>query len=154
MSEADIRTEIKSVVENIDDIGLCYDYERWVSDWSAFLDVFKTSVSGSDVVRIWTIGVQSIVPQHLTFGRQRKLQRTYTYKVRGYFGVDDSVESEKTAIAIAEDVMEALEERFHTNEYGEDARPAEITVFEPVQFGDVLCHYAEITLEILEKIDN
>ena len=78
--------------------------------------------------------------------------KIYSIVVRGYFGLDDAAESEKTARGIAVDVLEELEAYPNLNgtlEIGyftEDGLPS-LVVFEPRSFGGVMCHYAEIRAE-------
>lgn len=149
MSEATIRAAIKTKVEAISNIGMVYDYERWATDWSAYLDLFKTTIGGSNVIRGWTITCQSFPQKQITFGRN--VERTYTYKLRGYFGLDDSAASEKTAMVVVEDVAEAFNDtRFDASNDQVWNDPANLEIFEPRLLGDVLCHYAEITLEVTE----
>jgi hypothetical protein len=77
----------------------------------------------------------------------------YVFKVRGYFGLDDANASEITAIGIVEAVVLALNADATLRAYfGGGPKPlAECTTFEPRLFGDVLCHYAEITMPIPER---
>lgn len=149
MSEAAIRAGIKTKVEAVSNVGQVYDYERWATEWSAFLDLFKTTIGGSDVIRGWTITCQSFPQEQVTFGDPGGIDRTYTYKLRGYFGLDDSAASEKAAMVVAEDVVEAFDAEFDATQEVIN-EPADLTVFEARLFGDVLCHYAEVTLMVTE----
>ena len=133
MSEATMRALVYGLVAGVSNVGQVHDYERWANDWTTYLDRFKTTISGSDVVRGWTITCAGWTQDHGV--------RSYIYKVRGYFGLDDSAASEKTAIGIVEDVCEAL----NTSSDFDDVEAAELSIFEPRLFGSVLCHYAEIT---------
>ena len=133
MSEAATRALIYAVVNGVSNVGQVHDYERWANDWTTFLDRFKTTSSGSSVIRGWTIGCAGWTQDHS--------MRTYMYKVRGYFGMDDSAASEKTAIAVVDAVCQAL----NTADDFDDNELAELTTFELRMFGSVLCHCAEIT---------
>jgi hypothetical protein len=154
VAEATIRARIKAVVSGVSNVGLVYDYERWKPDWSDYLDTFKTTISSVEYIRAWTITCESFRPVELaTMGGGTDTDVNYVYKVRGYFGLDDANASEKTAIGIVEDVMEALnaDSTLHAY-YGSGPHPlAELTVFEPRAFGDVVCHYAEITQPVKER---
>lgn len=156
MAEATVRARIYTVVNAVSNIGLVYDYERWVPEWSKYLDLFKTTISSVEVIRAWTITCQSFVPVEIATMGNQKVETNFVYKIRGYFGLDDANASEKTAIAIAEDVVEALnaDTTLHGASYaasGEHAL-AELTLFEPRFFGDVLCHYIEITCPVKERV--
>ena len=41
MSLADIRAQIKSLLESVTGIGIVHDYERWTNDWTTLLARFK-----------------------------------------------------------------------------------------------------------------
>jgi len=155
MSEATVRAAVKTVLDGVSNKGLAYDYERWQSTWDAYLTLFKTTIDSIDQIRAWTISCTSFTQERVEFRTEGKagLLRTYQYVIRGYLGLDDSAATEKTAIALAEDVIEALDDattiRPPTAGFY-DAQPAQLRTFEPRMFGDVLCHYMEIGVAIQE----
>jgi len=153
VSEATIRAQIDTTVNAVSNIGIVHDYERWAADWSNILDYFKTEISSEEVIRGWTITCESFTQTLEQFNRG--YLRHYTYKIRGYFGVDDAAESEKTAVAIVEDVVEALDadDTLHDPDTYYKMFPVDCTIFEARTFAGVLCHYAEVTLEIEEWHD-
>jgi hypothetical protein len=148
--EATIRAAIKTAVQTVANVGLVYDYQRLTTEWDAFLDLFKTSIGDSDVIRGWCITCEGMVPQEReTYGgNTSNYARNYPYKIRGYFGVDDSAESEKTAFIIAELVVDALTD--HISSAALDNIPA-LSTFEPRVFGGTLCHFAEISMTVLDE---
>lgn len=156
MAEATIRARIKTVVQSVSNGGLVYDYERWASDWTTYLDLFKTTIDSAEVIRGWTITCQSFQPVEIATMGSQDVETTFIYKIRSYFGLDDENASEKTAIGIAEDVVEALnaDNTLHGTAYDASGpHPlAELTLFEPRFFGDVLCHYIEITCPVKERV--
>lgn len=165
MSEVNIRADIKKAVLGVSKVGVVHDYERYASEWSVYLDLFKTTIDSEKIIRGWTITCESF-PQgasldsnigQLTLGKSAtesgKIIRNYTYKIRGYFGLDDMAGSEKTAIGIAEDVVELFDYNINTGTDNWWNYPADLTLFEIRQFGSVLCHYAEVTA-IMEEIRN
>lgn len=160
MSEATTRTYIESVVSGIANVGEVHDYQRWAVQWPDFLEKFKTTISNSTVIRGWTISCQGWSAQYLPGSEPDEnskniVVREYVYKIRGFFGVDDANESEKTAVAIVEDVCEALDAdaELHEQQYLWDKiPPAQLDTFEYRMFGSVLCHYAEITQVARETV--
>jgi hypothetical protein len=149
VAEATVRARLDTIVSAVSNIGRVYDYERWAADWTTYLDLFKTTIGGNEVIRGWTITCQSWTPVELETIGDQKIVRSYVYKIRGYFGQDDENASEKAAMLIIEDVIEALnaDATLHGADYvGAGPHPlAELTIFEGRFLGDVLCHYAEIT---------
>ncbi len=148
MTEATLRTAVYNCVNAVTNIGLVYDYERFVVDWSAYLDLFKTTVSSTVQIRGWTIGLQKIDAEQTVI--KHRTWREYTYKIRGYMGLDDSAATEKTAAALAETVINALDDDTTIHAQTAHVGPASLTVFEPRTFGGVVCHYIEITQAVGE----
>lgn len=148
--ETTIRAAIKTAVQTVTNVGLVYDYQRLTNNWDDFLDLFKTTISNSDVIRGWCITCEGVVPvERETYGgNTSNYAINYPYKIRGYFGVDDSAESEKAAFAIAELVREALTD--HLTSVVLDNIPS-IDVFEPRVFGGALCHFIEISMVVLDE---
>ena len=152
MTEATTRADIVTQVESVSNIGVVYDYVRYADTWDKFLELFKTTISGEEVIRGWTITCISFNETQLGYGDPGTVQRDYVYQIRGYFGVDDSTASEKAAMIVAEDVVETLRSSVESGSDAEGNLPAALTIFEGRIFGDVLCHYAEITLSVRSLI--
>jgi len=149
MSVASIRTDIYTVVAAVTNIGLVYDRLRYTDEWSKYMDLFKTTVSGLAQVRGWVINYDGMSQEIAEFNPNAF--RAQRFKVRGYLSLDDSAESEKTAANLAEAVCNALDDAatLHGGTYY-DASQAEIEFFEPRMFGSVLCHYIEIGVTVTE----
>jgi len=158
MSEATTRATIKAILESVSNVGVVHDYERWAGTIPDVTTAFVTTISGAKLVRGWTITCQSWTPRWVAYDEDEEadgglVDRTYVYKIRGYFGLKDADATEKTVFALVEAVCDALDadKTLHDEEAFEgQTPPATLTVFEPRMFGGVLCHYAEITLEVTE----
>jgi hypothetical protein len=150
MSESAIRTAIYNAVDGVSNSGLVYDYERWAGDWSAFLDLFKTTISSTDQIRGWEVGYRGFEPDEPREFSSVHLRR-HRFLVTGVLGLDDSEGTEKTMSTLAETVADTIKDdatlkglAFHAIE--------PIMLFEPRSFGGVLCHYVEITVSIAEVV--
>ena len=144
MSETTLRATLKTIVESLTNEGTVHDYERWSADTSDYLTLFKTTISGVNYIRGWTITLESM-PQtlHQTDGT---MIRQYNHRIRMYWGLNDSDASEKSAVAMAIGAVEALDASttLHDGDTYYNADPASLEVFEARVFGGVLCHYTEI----------
>lgn len=153
MSESIVRGNIEDVLNGISEIGNVYDYQRYVTDWSDFLDLFKVTIAGSQTIRGWTISCEEIAQEYGQFG---KLWRTYTYRIRGYFALVDGSETEISTMAKVEEVMEALDadpDLHSTASTGlVNDFPSNLDVFEARAFGSALCHYIEIVQVVIEEV--
>lgn len=156
-AEAAIRAQLKSTIQGVSNTGVVHDYLRWAAEYSAFLDLFKTTISGKSVIRGWTITCESM-PQRqdgddgATYGtRATGNIQTFNYRLRFYAGLDDSAATEKTILTLALNVVDALDTATTViDSTSLIATPAQLEVFEPRMFGSVLCHYAEI-VQVVER---
>jgi len=144
--EPTIRARIKTVMDTVSGVGLVYTRERWASDWAAYLSAFKATVSGADYIRGWTIACEAAIRGEGDFG-DTNVERTYRFRIRGYYGLDDAAASENAAFALTEAVMDALDADATLHSYY-SAPLCSCPVFELRMYGDVLCHYMEIEQEV------
>lgn len=147
-TETEIRARIAALVGAVSNVGNVYDYFRYINDWNKFKDEFGYTVDGPLVLRTWFVSCEAVTPQGFVSGGSfgGGLQTAYTYKIRGYFGLNDEAETEKAALAVALAVLDVL----NTNSIftGTDAYTATPAVLDPFSYatwGGVMCHYAEIT---------
>lgn len=153
MSEATVRASLKTILESISDMGTVHDYQRWSSTFDAFLSHFKATIGGVEVIRGWVITATAI-PQEgfvTTGNRHTSNRRTYIYQIRGYWGLDDSEATEKSALAKTIEVMDALDSGSIFTGNVISAGLSQLNTFEPRVFGSSLCHYSEIEQQITEK---
>jgi hypothetical protein len=153
VSEATVRAAIYALVNGVTNVGNVYDYERWAAFYSGEIDVAKYTLSGVEYYRFWTISCESIEQEMQQFSSDRRdgAARQYTYKIRGAWGLQDADESEKSAIAMSEDVMEAIDADTALQTTYLHVAPCQLDIFELRLVGTQFCHYTEITLVIQEE---
>jgi hypothetical protein len=151
MSESNVRAQILSTLNGVTNVGKTYDYKRWAPMVNNFLNFFRLVIGGVQQIRTWEITGPTITQGALTFGGTNIL-RTYTYIINGFMGLNDSTATEKTFIAMAEDVVEALDADFHKGTTFHHCEPAELSLFAWLKFGETLCHHAQITLQVQEIV--
>ncbi len=144
---ADVKTNLDSVI----DIGKTYDYERWLKDWTKFINLFKSENHGQ--IRGWEI-TRAAAPEH----QAGAFFRHHKFVIRGYMAIKDSDATDKTFQELVEEVCA----KFRTAAdgtawfYGDGDQsgdaPAQVETIEARTFGGVLCHYAEIKLTVTERI--
>ncbi len=150
MSETAARTAVYNAVDGVADIGNVYDYERWAAFYKNEIELIKATIGGVNFVRFWTVAVSEIAQERAAYGGRR--YREYTYKISGAVGLDDAAESEKTAMALAISVMDALDTdtTIHDGNVYVNASLAQLTVSELRQIGTEFCHFIEIEQRIME----
>jgi len=157
MSEATIRTDIYDAINWIIDIGNVHDYDRFTADWTAFVERYSITIDGVKLMRGWDISYESMGPSTpMEFKIPNRYMRTHVFVIRGYLGMSDSDESEKTASVLAEAVCNAIDDDADLSNknryYQSPDRLARIRSFVSLVFGDVLCHYVEIETRVTEFI--
>ncbi|MBI5075632.1 MAG: hypothetical protein HZB62_10780 [Nitrospirae bacterium] len=151
MSEALIRTQIFTILSGVTDIGKVYDYERWSADWGAFISLFKSTVGSKDQIRGCEIARRA-APGGYDSNAEELIRHQYV--IRMYMSLSDADATEKTFNALIEAVKSAFRFNFQLNDTCESAGPVSADIIEPRFFGSVLCHYAELSLPVIEMVTN
>lgn len=147
MSLTIIRTEIKTVLDGITDIGVVYDYERFTTDWDKFKEIFKPP--GKSYIRGWTIRREKTAEELST---HEESDRDYSFKIRGYMSLKDSTATSKTFDDLIEticDTFRALIEN-DLNGKADYVGLIQVDLVEDRMFGTALCHYCELSIIIQE----
>jgi len=159
MSESQIRSQLNTLVSAVSDTGYVYDYQRYANQWDSFLSLYGKQVGDKMIIKGWSISCDRISLDERPWddnptNSSALFSLDYSYILRGFYGVDDSEATEKTALAVAIDVMQAIIEGRDTiadpaNSAGvEYVNLPSLDVFEIRLFGGVACHYAQITLNV------
>jgi hypothetical protein len=160
MNEATIRAAIVTAIQTVANTGSVYDYERWISKTNDLLTLFKTTISGTDQLRGFVVTAEAgrfWEEQIIGFqgsGKTGTVLITYHYRVRGFLGVNDAAATEKTAVALAIAVRNALDASAAlTSDKLEDPDPVVSgATVNYVMFCGVLCHYIEISVNPQEVV--
>lgn len=157
MSVSAIRAHIKSALDGVTDVGITHDYERWSAEYADTLTFFETTIGGTKQLRGWEIvygGFDAVPPeQPISMGRT-KHHRAHRWQVRGYLGVDDSAATQKTGDTLAESVCNAFDSdsSLHGSYYR--TTEAQIDLAESRVHADILFHYYQISLMVVESVTN
>ena len=149
MSQAAIRTGIYNAVNGVTNVGKVYDRLRLTTEWSyeQFLDLFKVNIGGIEQIRGWMI-------EYKNFETDDSFQcftRKHEYVINGFMRVNDERASEKEFATLVETVSDTLDADSTVHAHS-DSDPAQLGVFEVRLFGNVACHYAEITQKVSEDL--
>ena len=147
MSETTIRARIKTVVDAVPNSGLIHDYGRYADQIDAMRTLYVSTIGGSSVLRAWTISCNRVMPTLPDFDGKFA---EYHYVLRGYWQLDDSAASEKSALAMGLAVMAALDADATLQAYFTEH--ASMPRFEPWIFAGMLVHYTEIEFVIAEEV--
>lgn len=156
-SETTIRARIKTVLLTVTNIGQVHDYERWADNWDDLLTLFKATVSGEYELRGWTVTLEDVTQEVITFqggGTTGTVLVNYFYRVRGFLAVNDADASEKTMTALMLAAATALEaDATLRSEALEKESPVVAAMHqEHRMFAGVLCHYVEMRINPQEVV--
>lgn len=149
MSLTAIRTDIKTIVESVTGIGTVHEYLRWSNTYDSFLNLFKDAsdkINGCMITRFKT-GEDAA-------GGGRMSNRDYGIKIICLYGLKDSDASELIfQDTIVEGICTALKNYKTINNRAATLGLPQVEIVEPRKFGNVLCHYAEITVSVVEILN-
>ena len=147
MSLATIRARLKSLIQTATSLThTVYDYRRYSADLATYEKLFKTGI----LIHTWEIERQR-VERNSHGGSGGVEDMINTIVVRGFYRVNDELASEKTFQDIVDSVCEDFVEDPTLNASAiiiQNPITADIT---QEMFAHVLCHKAEIILNIQDR---
>lgn len=147
MSLSALMLAVQSILVGVTGITpLVYRYEPWAAQASAV----RTAFVHQGRVQAWTISRRSTAERHLATGHEN--ERTYTVILRAYYALANEGQTEGAFQQTLEAVCNAFRLLPGLNGTAATSEPLQIDLVEPRVFCEVLCHYAELRLEVLEFI--
>jgi hypothetical protein len=147
MGLAEIQQEIKEILESVEGIGKVHDYERHTVDWKTFLSLFTDA---NHRVNGWTVSRSQVREnRHASMGVNL---RTHVFHIRGYFGLKDSAQSEKTFQELVDKVCGVFREKETLNGTSLKSGPPQVGTVSRRRFSGILVHTCDITLEVREYV--
>lgn len=147
----EIREALYKLLATTPNTGVVHRYRRYARDWKDVLDNLRVEIDGKVQIRGWMIG-RSVATAGSLLEPQTfdEVSRAYTFELIGVAQVEDEVASELTFEDVVEDVMTALEDSndlYGVAVSGGVSQPR-LQTFAVRAFTGVLCHYAEISVDI------
>ena len=146
MSEDAIRASLFTILKAIAGIGKCYDYTRWNNDWGKFIELFKDSTGK---ILGWELGRAAVQSTYLS---NADGEETHAFIIRGYMAVNDAQTSEKVFNAKIETIRATFRRNYTLNDTVHMVSPVSAQVIDQRVFGSVLCHYAELRIDVTEFV--
>lgn len=148
-----ILAALVALIDSASGVENVYGYQRHVADWKALMDLFKvaTGVAPNQTFRVhgWTVSRSAVEEEWLT---NVECIRTHTFKVRGFYGVQDSANTEASFNALLEAIGNTCRADFTASATAEWRDPLSFQTIDHRIFGGILCHYAEGTCRVRERI--
>lgn len=147
MPLSNIKAEIKVELEKITDIGVVHARERFSKNMQKFLELYQPA--GKNYIRGWSIS-RNKTPEDDKKGAHQ-YRRFHNIIIRGYFVFNDDDASEDTFDSFVELVCDKFRGNRTLNNKADWVQPPQVETAEPRMFGNVLCHYAEISIVVEEE---
>lgn len=159
MSLSAIRTEIKTLLSGVTDVGTVHDYERFSNDPATVLAFFQSVTKGP--IKGWVFKPVRIGEFPLT---NEENLRVYSFQFRGMHSVVDADATEKTFSDLIETIVSEFRKISNDTlngtaetlrpEQGDGAGRAGLQVdrLDYLKLAGVICHYAELSLGVQERL--
>lgn len=156
MAFADVRAALVRLLKQVDGIGQVHDYMRHSTTWE---EIFKRSedkgkINHWEVTR--TAAGQEISALENLAGVDPFYHDIHTINILGRMGLNEEKASEK----VFQDLVDAVVKRIRLD--ASETRPLfgtvllprllQVPVIEHRMYGPVLCHFAQITYEAIERV--
>ena len=150
MSQATIRAAIYNVVNDVSGTDNVYDYRRWAVTYDEVISIFGTS---SGTFLGFDIEAGPFIDERVEFrtsAGDSGMLRAWTYRIRMYHYHNDGDGTEKAAATLIESVCDALnsDDALYNRYY---VAPTRLIALDMRLIGGVLCHYAEVHLDVTEN---
>lgn len=136
---------IKAILESVAGVANVHDTVRNWQTEKQFRDAART---GAGSLQFWFLTREATAAEDLG---PRLTARRHTVALHGYAGVNDAAGSEKSFQALVESVVEALGADRKLNQTARHSGPVEVRTVDFRVMNNVLCHHAELALEVEDK---
>jgi hypothetical protein len=143
-----LATAIKTDLDTVSNVGVTYSHGLLptTNDWADFLVAFTTLIGGERQVRAWTVQYLSEKRQYRTVGNNKVL-RTVTFLIRAHLSM--TATSETVFRGLLESAVTAIDSDPNLGGSCIDHDACDVLVPDNgagLFLGDILVHYAEITV--------
>ena len=149
MSLAAINAALAEVLASVGGIGQVHADEPYAATAKQFRDFFGVGRGSAQYIHGWTIARQSTEEHYLT---NLEVERTHRCVLRGVYSVNTTQHSEAVFQAVVEAICTAFRSLHDLQGQAELKYPLQVDLVEHRLFGDILCHYAELSTLVQERI--
>lgn len=147
---SDLRTAVVAVLNGVADVGVVHNRPRFNADTSTFLNQFRCTVNGSQVIRGWMV-LREAAPHREELDVFGRVTRVHMFVLIGIQGFQDTADSYGSFQALCDSVMAAFDDETNLSVTGVTVNavgPCSLRAFEEQQIGSPICHIAEIEVPI------
>jgi hypothetical protein len=138
---------IKAMLSAVDNTGIVHTYQRNINDPVVFKMLCYDTAN--ERISSWMISRESVSDFQSANSANT---RTYPFVLRGYMGVSDAKETELIFQQSINDIADAFTPQGSLRSVVELTRPIQARTIAYLELHGVLCHYAELTMEVQEHL--
>lgn len=152
-----IREQIKVILAGVPGIGIIHDYHRLAMDYGKILELFRDSEGKINACMF----AREKMVKRLVTGGEGPQERGHIFLFLCVMGLSDAQATGLTFDALLTAIEEEFEHRDNLNGAALTCTPGwgpqagqpgmQIDLIEERVFGNVLCHYAELRLCVVER---
>lgn len=146
MSLSTIRAKIKTKLEALSGIENVYDYKRFSRDWATYKELFIKDSK----VNTWEIE-HPHEERKVNAGDHGVEHVRHSFIIRGFYSLEDSLETDKTFQDLVETVCEDFRDDPTLGAVAEIVHMPITVDYTIGRLGDVVCHIAEIHIDITQR---
>ena len=147
----EIKSEIKNIMNSIDDVYNVYTEKKYIKDAENFLDLYKAeNILGEKIFTAWFITRRTTAEKYFS---SKENIRDHSISISGYLGISEGINSYKKFENMLEDICAAFRNSVNLNNRCLENSPVQIDKIEEKYLGSILCHYTELELICTEKIE-
>jgi len=154
-----IHDDLIDIIDGIVDLGAnVFGRMRWAVNRDDMLAFSMADVDGTNELRVFWIelaGVVDAAPDVFqTSGAATGFLRNYTYKVRGWIGLNDSEDTYADARDLATQIIDSLDASttLHDGVGYYDCTRATLDIFEPRLYYGILSHHIEVSVTVSDWV--
>ena len=152
MAFAEVRDEIKTILEAVDGIGEVHDFVRHTVFWNEYLrdHIEAGQINTWEITR--TATAQELISVQGSAGTEPFYHDTHSVVIVGRMSLTDDEKSEQDFQALVDRIVAAFRVNNLLNNKVLLPKQAQVPIIEHRMFGGILIHYCEITFEAVERV--
>jgi DNA-directed RNA polymerase subunit F len=149
---SEIKNEMKNILDSVNEVYNVYTEKKYAREPAGFFELFKAeNLLGESIITAWFISRTASSEE--SFSTRENL-RNHTIMIFGYLGISENINSGNKFESIIEDICSAFRQNQNLNNKCLSIVPVQVESIQEKYLGSILCHYAELKLNCMEKIDH
>ena len=159
MSYETVSKRLKDILDRIENVFNVHTYFRDIPDETEFQKAFSISTPDGNLLTAWMMTRNSLDSDRPGVDAQSILDVTHKIEVQGFYGLEDSKQSELKFQEIIDNIMAKFKTKFLLEDASGSALPGVIMVSEVTipeighgQFSNYFVHFCRVLISVKERL--